>query len=314
MKQFLILFLLIFASCTDRAAPSSNLVRGVAALNVGTLDLLAVDFIDAQTGWAVGDIDPAGAGGAIYQTLDGGRSWRPIARTNEVLTTVHFVSPETGWVAGHAGRIQRTDDGGVTWKYQRSEHEGEVLNSIFFVDDRRGWAAGGSGLVFRTTNGGETWSQIVTERVEDLWAVRFSSAQRGWIVGEDGLILSTTDGGNTWMPQASGTSRALLGVAVLPTVVIAVGEGGAILRSDGGSNWNGVESPTTATLNAVAVTGKSLCAVGARGTILESIDDGRSWTTLAAISPRDLNSVEPADSTHVVAVGQRGGTQLLQSQ
>ena len=81
-KQLLILFLLIFASCTSRPAPSSNLVRGVAGLNVGTLDLLAVDFIDAQTGWAVGDIDPGGAGGAIYQTLDGGRNWRPIARTS----------------------------------------------------------------------------------------------------------------------------------------------------------------------------------------------------------------------------------------
>jgi len=313
-KQPLILFLLMFASCGGRPAPSSNLVRGVAALNAGTLDLLAVDFIDAQTGWAVGDIDPGGAGGAIYQTADGGRNWRPIARTSEILTTVHFVSLRTGWVAGYAGRIERTDDGGLTWKHQRIEREGEALSSIFFIDDRRGWVVGGSGLVLRTNNGGETWSQIATGRVEDLWSVRFSSPERGWIVGEDGLILSTADGGNTWTAQASGTTRALLGVAVLPTVVIAVGEGGTILRSDGGSSWNAVESPTPAALNAVAVTGKSLCAVGATGTILESTDDGRRWTTLAAVSARDLNSIDPTDSTHAVVVGRRGVTQLLQSQ
>ncbi|HYL98323.1 MAG TPA: hypothetical protein VEZ90_05160, partial [Blastocatellia bacterium] len=30
---------------------------------VGTLDLLAVGFIDKDTGWAVGGIDPKGSGG-----------------------------------------------------------------------------------------------------------------------------------------------------------------------------------------------------------------------------------------------------------
>jgi photosystem II stability/assembly factor-like uncharacterized protein len=279
---------------------------------VGTLDLLAVDFVDAQTGWAVGDIDPRGAGGSIYQTLDGGLTWRPIAHTNEILTTVHFVNLRIGWVAGHAGRIERTDDGGMTWKPQRIEREGEVLNSIFFIDQRTGWVAGGSGLALRTTNGGETWTKAETARIEDLWAVRFSTPDRGWIVGEDGLILATTDGGNTWTTQPSGTSRALLGLAALPTVVIVVGEGGTILRSETGSEWNVVKSATPLTLNAVAVSGKIACAVGAKGTLVESTDEGLSWRTLAATSPRDLNSIDLPDPTHAVAVGQRGSLQLLQ--
>lgn len=279
---------------------------------MGTLDLLAVNFIDHQTGWTVGDIDPRGAGGAIYQTVDGGLNWRPIARTNEILTTVYFVSRKIGWVAGHAGRIEHTDDGGLTWKPQRSEREGEVLNSIFFIDQQRGWVAGGNGLVLRTTNGGETWSKVETARIEDLWAVRFSTPERGWIVGEDGLILSTADGGNTWTPQPSGTSRALLGVAALPTVVIVVGEGGTILRSEGGAEWRTVESTTSLTLNAVAVSGKIACAVGAKGTLAESIDEGLSWKTFAAASPRDLNSIDLPDAAHAVAVGQRGSLQLLQ--
>lgn len=279
---------------------------------MGTLDLLAVDFVDAQTGWAVGDIDPRGAGGAIHQTLDGGLNWRPIARTNEILTAVHFVSRKIGWVAGHAGRIERTDDGGLTWKPQRIEREGEVLNSIFFIDQRTGWVAGGSGLALRTTNGGETWSKVETTRVEDLWAVRFSAPDRGWIVGEDGLILSTTDAGNTWTKQPSGTSRALLGLATLASVVIVVGEGGTILRSEGGSEWSPVKSATPLTLNAVAVSGKIACAVGAKGTLAESTDEGLSWRTLTAASPRDLISIDLPDPAHAVAVGQRGSLQLLQ--
>src|SRR5438128_9970956 len=213
-KLLLIIFLFAFTSCGGRPAPSSKSAQWSSGPNVGRLDLLAVDFIDAQTGWAVGEIDPGGTGGAIYQTLDGGRSWRPLARTTEILTSVHFVSPKIGWVAGHAGRIERTADGGMTWKTQRVEREDEALNSIFFIDERRGWIVGGSGLVLRTTNGGESWDRVATGRIEDLWAVRFAAPERGWIVGEDGLILSTADGGTTWTTQASGTSRALLGVAV----------------------------------------------------------------------------------------------------
>jgi photosystem II stability/assembly factor-like uncharacterized protein len=262
----------------------------------------------------VGEIEPRGTGGAVYQTQDGGRSWRPIARTSEILTAVQFVTPQTGWVAGHAGRIARTDDGGLSWKAQRIEREGEVLNAIFFIDPQRGWAVGGSGLVLRTTNGGESWEQVVTGRIEDLWAVRFASPERGWIVGEDGLILSTTDGGKHWAAQASGTSHALLGVAVAPsTVVIAVGEAGTIVRSTTDSDWSAVDCATTATLNAVVVSDQLFCAVGANGATLESTDQGRSWAT-AAVASRDLYAIALADAAHGIAVGQRGITQFLQGQ
>src|SRR5437868_8525325 len=129
-RLLLITFLVTVASCGGRSIPSSEAARWSSGPNVGRLDLLAVDFINAQTGWAVGEIDPGGTGGAIYQTLDGGRSWHPLARTNEILASVNFVSPKLGFVAGHAGRIERTDDGGLSWKAQRMEREGEVLNSI----------------------------------------------------------------------------------------------------------------------------------------------------------------------------------------
>ncbi len=313
IKSILLLVLILFGSCCGRSTALSKRGRWVAGPNVGRLDLLSVDFIDAQTGWVVGEIDPGGAGGVIYQTPDGGRNWRVVARSSEILTSVHFITPKIGWVAGHSGRIERTDDGGMTWKAQRVEREGEVLNSIFFVDEWRGWVVGGSGMVLRTMNGGEAWKWIGDPGIEDRWSVAFSSTGRGWITGEDGLILSTADGGNTWTAQTSGTSRALLGLAVLPSMtVIAVGEAGAILRSPDGSNWSAVESATTATLNSVAASAEIICAVGSKGTSLESTDDGKTWTVVSAVSSRDLNSIRLTDATHAVAVGQRGVTQVLQ--
>ncbi|HET9533043.1 MAG TPA: YCF48-related protein, partial [Blastocatellia bacterium] len=272
-RLFIIFFLLALACCKEKQDNStapipSGPAHWIAGSTPGKQDLLAVDFIDSQTAWAVGDIDPAGTGGAIYLTTDGGSSWRAAASSLEVLASIYFVSPARGWVAGYAGRIQRTDDGGRTWKTQRTEREGEVLNSIFFIDDKRGWAVGGvvgtGGLIFQTSNGGETWEPVETGRVESFWAVRFASAERGWIVGEEGLILATNDGGKTWAAQSSGTTRPLFGLALASADrLVAVGEAGTILLSEDGSAWQSVEAGTAETLNAVAAAGdKVFWAVG----------------------------------------------------
>lgn len=323
-RLFFLLTLLALVSCRDNTPPPQGPSKEASSQNhwvpgpvIGNFDLLAVDFIDPQRGWAVGDIDPAGKGGAIYATIDGGRSWRSIASSPEVLSSVKFITPTRGWVAGYAGRIERTDDGGLNWKTQRVEREGEVLNSIFFIDDRHGWAAGGvvgvGGLILRTVNGGESWEPVETGRVENFWAVRFSSPTRGWITGEDGIILLTDDGGQTWKPLVSGTTKALIGLAAPPSgPIVAVGEGGVILRSDDGEKWTSVESDTKETLNSVVAADKIFCAVGQRGVTLRSVDAGQTWSASPTLSSRDLMAVDLIDETHGFAVGQRGVSQLLE--
>jgi photosystem II stability/assembly factor-like uncharacterized protein len=284
----------------------------VAGADISKFDLLSIDFVDEQNGWAVGDISPEG--GPLLGTTDGGASWKTIARITEVFSSIQFINRSTGWMAGYAGRIERTDDGGRTWKAQRFEREGDVLNALHFIDQERGWAVGGHGLLLRTTNGGASWEQLATNRVEDLWAVRFASAERGWSVGEDGLILATTDGGNTWTKQKSGTTKALLGLTLLPSgSLIAVGQSGAILRSEQGSDWQAINSGTTKMLNAVAAAdNQALWAVGADGATLNSTDGGKTWTVVAPVSSRHLMAIELVNSRRGIAVGRRGAIQKLQ--
>ncbi|MBK8551569.1 MAG: T9SS type A sorting domain-containing protein [Ignavibacteria bacterium] len=64
-----------------------------------------------------------------------------------------FIDDQTGWVAGDAGYILRTTDGG----HQRDSlnsltHTG--LYSIFFLNKDTGFVAGYNGLILKTTNGG----------------------------------------------------------------------------------------------------------------------------------------------------------------
>src|SRR5262245_37298803 len=82
--------------------------------------LRAVQFLDADEGWAVGD---AGVG---WHTLDGGRSReRQPTGVRASLRAVHFLDPATGWVAGRqelphqagsVGVLLHTRDGGVKWQ------------------------------------------------------------------------------------------------------------------------------------------------------------------------------------------------------
>jgi photosystem II stability/assembly factor-like uncharacterized protein len=300
---------------THRSTRTSSSVAATwsVAEHAGTLDLFSVDFVDPSHGWAVGDIDPRGTGGAVFHTTDGGRHWTPLAGRTEVSTSVHFIDRKTGWIAGYAGRIDRTDDGGLSWRPQRSERGREVFNSIWAVDSRCAWAVGANGFGVRTTDGGATWTSMSLGGSADFWSVRFGSTERGWAVGDAGAIRSTTDGGATWTAVQSGTTRALYGLALATEeIVVAVGEGGTILRSDGGTAWMPIKSPVSAALYGVAGRGLTLWAVGARGTTIGSEDGGTSWKGLAPLADEKLTAVALIDARHGAAVGRRGYVQVLQ--
>lgn len=272
----------------------------------GALDLLGVDLVDAGHGWAVGDIDPAGTGGAVLATIDGGRHWRPIASRSEVLTSVHFVNATTGWVAGYGGRIQRSDDGGRTWRDQRPERGRDVFNSVWAVDDRHAWAVGAAGLIVFTSDG-EHWTTVSSPSRADLWAVRFISRERGWIAGESGTLLSTADGGATWSQLRSPTGRSLYGLAITSSGIgVAVGDDGVMVRSDDGSAWLSVDVPPGPTLYAVASTANGRFRVVGNGVRYESDDGGRAWRQAEAPAAGPMSGIAIVDDGHGVAVGARG--------
>lgn len=296
-----------------RTTAASSAARWSVADRVGTLDLLGVDMVDPSHGWAVGGIDPRGPGGAVWHTSDSGRHWVRLARLSGVATSVHFVNQHTGWIAGYAGRIDRTDDSGTSWRAQRSEREREVFNSIWAIDDQRAWAVGVNGLGARTIDGGATWMPMSLGATADFWSIRFFTAERGWAVGTGGAIVTTSDGGATWTALRSGTMHTLFGVALAaPEIVLAVGDRGTILRSDGGSVWLPSSSPVDAALYSVAGSGRVIWAVGARGTTIRSDDAGASWKPVAPVANETLTALVLMDPRHGAAVGRKGYVQWLQ--
>ncbi|HWS87171.1 MAG TPA: YCF48-related protein [Pyrinomonadaceae bacterium] len=178
--------------------------------------LLGAAFLDAQTGWL------SGGGLTVLKTSDGGATWRAgtvflpaqgAQRPNESvrveteqfeqetrqvggrrLNAVWFASHERGWAVGGEGVIIATDDGGRTWRPQRSG-VGDDLYDVKFFDASEGWAVGRGGAMLHTTDGGRTWAdaqRLTTHSLERIHTV----GRRAWAVGFGGTVVALRDGGS----------------------------------------------------------------------------------------------------------------------
>lgn len=136
------------AWCWQRPQPTGNEIRDIA-------------FVDAVTGWAVGEA------GQILKTTDGGLTW--VAEPSHVgvtLTHVRFANASVGWALGDAGTILKTTDAGASWQQQAVllDYPGSPEGpGLIVIDENRALVFAGYLDVRATTDGGQTWSQVQLE-------------------------------------------------------------------------------------------------------------------------------------------------------
>jgi hypothetical protein len=115
-----------------------------------TAELMAVQFVDANTGWI------AGLMGTYLMTTDGGETWdAPVTGIGDALNALSFFDARNGWLGGNFGVTYHTTDGGVTWSNQHAPSNQHVL-ALAFISPTTGWALGANGMLMKTTSGGIT--------------------------------------------------------------------------------------------------------------------------------------------------------------
>jgi photosystem II stability/assembly factor-like uncharacterized protein len=319
-------------SCLVALAVSAVLAAAVHAGDLRNFDdaaLHAIQFVDENEGWAVGD------DGVVWHTIDGGQLWeRQPTGVRASLRSVHFLNPYTGWIAGReelphqqgsVGVLLMTTDGGLKWR-RVLMNALPGLNQVRFVDGKVGFAVGDSTDqfttgIFRTTDAGRTWHPLPGPRRPAWLAADFQDAETGAMVGAWGW-LSVLRGGKLFTAEMDTLGgRAVRGLQVVGKRAIAVGDGGLVLvsKDSAGQRWAYARLPLPTALradwdfHAVHCRDSHFWVVGRPGSVvLHSADQGKTWEIIRTQQPLPLHGVYFANAQRGWAVGEFGeilGTQ-----
>jgi photosystem II stability/assembly factor-like uncharacterized protein len=190
-------------------------------------------------------------------------------------------------------RIFRSTDGGATWTDIGEPIPGGPLGFVA--------AGGGSvvasdfdGTMYRSSDAGLTWSTTFTSpgpRPSYFSSAKpvFADSQTGYFGYGAGFIIKTVDGGATWSQISSGSGVSLNDLdRYADGSLIAVGDGGTVLRSTGSAHWV-MGAVSTIPLEAVQVIGSDAVVVDENGRVSRSTDGGATWST-GLSTPVDLQA------------------------
>ncbi len=223
----------ILLSTTDGGATWSQQVLAAP----GPVDLYAVCFLNADTGFAGGRVNVNQ--GILFKTTDGGQSWT-IANTPTAVLDVRYVriafpAPQTGYALTR-GMCMKTTDGGDNWFITDTAlvNAGgmfSILEDCFFFSEDTGYVVGWyNPFTGYTVDGGAAWTDLALGQ----WvAVDFPDPLTGYLAGW-GTMQRTTDGGMTWTdittPVLQGTDIRSMAFTGAQTGYVC-GGGGAILKT-----------------------------------------------------------------------------------
>ncbi|MGE5681230.1 MAG: YCF48-related protein [Bacillota bacterium] len=310
MKRLLTITIVLISLVNSFAQSWTPLTSGT------TKQLRHVFFVDANTGWVVGE------GGTILKTTNGGTSWsQQTLSGKDLLIGCCFVNSTTGWIGGDGG-VLKTTDGGATWNYQTGP---TGITKLYFLNASTGWAVGGAdgstpvyGDIYKTTDGGTTWTkQTNSSTWSRFYGVQFADANNGWAYTEsNGLLIKTSDAGTTWTPQLNyGTATKIRGMHFLDKdngwVVGYSNTSGIVLKTtNGGAQWTDAAPGLQFAVTQVQFVSKTLgWALGNGGPagrgVINTTDGGATWK-LTSTGTAVLNNLFMLNDKSGWAVGEAG--------
>ncbi|MDN4547429.1 YCF48-related protein [Pseudomonas sp. C32] len=157
-----------------------------------SVSLTAVQFVDAQTGWAVGHA------GVVLASHDGGEHW--------VVQLDGLRAAQLELAAARQQLPLANDQDAAAARVQTAERlVGDGADKPFlavqFVDARHGLIVGAYGLAFRTDDGGSTWQSIAGQIDNPTGAHLSAITQQGqhwFLAGEQGYLARSDDAGQSF--------------------------------------------------------------------------------------------------------------------
>ena len=203
---------------TDQGATWSRLVTP------GTQTFRGIHMVNQDTGHAIAwDQAYFAIGAAKYWNTTDGNSWNQNVLVPAIsLNSIHFPTPDIGYVAGSGGSVYKTTNAGVNWAMvadSTSNMGTDYLYTVYFINPDTGWVGGMNEKIARTTNGGVDWItqnydfDFAGKRIEDLY---FFNDQLAFAVGGNGIYKTTNGGGDTPLSIKDSPNKTFPNITVQP--------------------------------------------------------------------------------------------------
>jgi photosystem II stability/assembly factor-like uncharacterized protein len=292
--------------------------------NCQSVGFLAATFVNATTGWIA---NPCGQGPAMWETIDGGSTWRPSK----------LATPPGGWergvvpmaaapvvtasgavidqvTIGNGALAVEETRAGSSWRYLGRLRTGAIgLPATLDVIDATRFALPASDGIWVSDDAAKTW-HFVTSGIDlaDLGPMSLlldgsqqiagivlaESSDSGTDADAAAVALRTTDGGASWQPAGStlsldpyggGPAYDLLDFPGAGTGYVA-GDGGLAVTNDGGRTWRRELSEAEPIVE-LEVDGPGDAVALGSDSLLATSDRGRQWRLESEPSAGGLASV-----------------------
>ncbi|MHC8314677.1 WD40/YVTN/BNR-like repeat-containing protein [Pseudomonas sp. LB3P31] len=204
-----------------------------------SVSLTAVQFANANNGWAVGHA------GVVLVSHDGGENWavqldgRRAAQL-EVQAAREALSGAVDQEAAVA-RVQ-------TAERLVSDGPDKPFLALNVVDDQHALIVGAYGLAFATTDGGRTWQSLMGHIDNPMGAHLYAIARQGerwFLAGEQGYLARSDDGAKSFSAVDSPYPGSFFALQIRDdgTLLAAGLKGNAFISSDFGDSFEPAPVP-----------------------------------------------------------------------
>jgi photosystem II stability/assembly factor-like uncharacterized protein len=253
------------------------------ALSDTGLDILSLNFTDANTGFGFG------TGSVCTKTTDGGNNWYEypmgIPMGSQYFDAV--ATPNGNLIAaGSYGSMVRSTNGGVSF-ITPPNVTNEYISDMEFVNSSTGYAVAGysGGDILKTTNSGETWVSQITQYTTPIYGIAASTDQIVHLAGSIDL-LKTTNGGTNWVKTYSSTTNEIFTDIFFTNdnTGYAVGSYGRQMKTtNAGLNWVATTISSSGTmLSSIYFTDDNTgYAVGDNSSAVKTTNAGVTWIAMS---------------------------------
>jgi len=236
------------------------------------------------------------AGGGVFRSEDGARTWKLIGLQGEAVRALEAApSRPEEFIAGTRTGVFRSQDAGKNWQRISPAGDEEIRNlDSVAVDpkDPNTIYAGTYHLPWKTVDGGKSWKPVVAGLIDDsdIMSLRVDASDpaRVYLSACSGIYRSENRG-DAWtklqgIPYAARRTQAIVQDPEAAKTLFAATTEGLWVTNDGGESWK-LTSPQGWVVNAVVVLpnapGKhTLLVIGTESQgILVSTDEAATFTS-----------------------------------